>query len=176
MAKSPTAYIALLRAINVGGNNSLPMATVRDVFAAQGATSVSTYIQSGNVVFAHTLAEAKLTTQLAAALEAKAKFAVPVVLRTAAEWATAIDNNPYDEDRLYCTFLPAVPAKTALAKIDPAAFPDEKFTLIGRELYLSLPGIGNSKLAAALARALPGGTTRNWRTMQKLASMVAELP
>jgi uncharacterized protein (DUF1697 family) len=173
MAKR-TAYVALLRAVNVGGHNSLPMATLKKVMTAHGAASVATYIQSGNVVFTHSLAEAKLSSQLAAAIEAEVGFAVPVVLRTAAEWATAIANNPYDEP--YCTFLPAVPPKTALAGFDPKALPGEKFTLIGREVYMSLPGIGNSKLAAALSRALPGGTTRNWRTVQKLAAMLEALP
>ncbi len=172
------AYVALLRAINVGGRNSFAMAALRTVCAELGATHVATYIQSGNVVFKHPQRTiAKLTTQLAAAIAATAGFEVPVVLRTAAEWSFAIANNPFITDDVHCSFLPAVPPSTALAKIAPATFAPSRFSLVGREVYLSLPdGIGNSKLAGALARALPTATTRNWRTVVTLGEMLAELP
>lgn len=168
-------YVALLRAINVGGHNPLPMATLRGVFEELAATKVSTYIQSGNVVFAHAQrSAAKLTTQLAAAIAAAAGFEVPVVLRTADEWTAVIANNPFATDHAHCMFLPAAPAKTALAKIVPIA--PARFELIGREVFLDLPdGIGRSTLAGALARALPDATVRNWRTVQTLGEMVATI-
>ncbi len=113
-------YVALLRAINVGGRNSLPMEKLRNVLAEQGASSVATYIQSGNVVFSHSRrGAAKLTAQLASAITAAAGFEVPVMLRTRAEWTAAIANNPYGEADVHCAFLPAAPSKTALAKVDP---------------------------------------------------------
>jgi uncharacterized protein (DUF1697 family) len=166
-------YVALLRAINVGGRNMLPMAKLRGVFEALGATDVATYIQSGNVVFAHSQRTiAKLTTQLAAAIAVDAGFEVPVVLRTADEWKTTIANNPFAADHAHCMFLPAAPSKTALAKIVASA--PERFELVGREVFLELPdGIGRSKLAGAIARALPDATTRNWRTVVTLADMLA---
>jgi uncharacterized protein (DUF1697 family) len=170
-------YVALLRAINVGGRNSLPMEKLRNVLAEQGASSVATYIQSGNVVFSHSRrGAAKLTAQLASAITAAAGFEVPVLLRTRAEWTAAIANNPYGEADVHCAFLPAAPSKTALAKIDPKPFAPSKFTLVGRELYLYLPsGIGRSKLAGAISRALPDATVRNWRTVARLGEMLADL-
>jgi len=175
---SSLAHVALLRAINVGGRNSLPMATLRGVFEDLGARSVATYIQSGNVVFEHAQRSiAKLTTQLVAAITAEAGFEVPVILRTAAEWNALIAANPFGADDVHCSFLPAVPSRTALAKVAPDGYLPAKFALVGREVYLHLPsGIGRSKLAGAIARALPDATTRNWRTVVTLGEMLAELP
>jgi len=170
-------YVALLRGINVGGMHSLPMAKVRETFEAAGASSVATYIQSGNVVF---VAKAASAEKLCAALTKTAGFTVPVVLRTEAELTAVIANNPYPKsDAVQCAFLPETPAKTALAKIDAfdakACLPST-FTLAKREIYFDLPeGIGRDKLANTILRAVPDATVRNWRTVQKLATMVGEL-
>lgn len=173
-------YVALLRGVNVGGKHALPMAKVRATVEALGGQRVATYIQSGNVVFAAkpTQRAAKVTA-LATALAEVAGFAVPVVLRTAAEWSALIDANPYGTEHLHCAFLPAVPVGGALDKLaalDGDSYAPSRFAHRGREIYLDLPdGIGRAKLAAAVIRIVPDATVRNWRTVQQLAGMLAEL-
>jgi uncharacterized protein (DUF1697 family) len=175
------AYVALLRGINVGGKRSLPMAKVREAFEGAGARSVETYIQSGNVVFTHAQrSSAKLCTELATALVEPAGFAVPVVLRSATEWSGAIAATPYlDPEILHCAFLPEPPTAAQLAKIDKidrSAFLPSRFTVHGRHVYLELPdGIGRAKLAGAVLRVFPEATVRNWRTVQRLAELLAKL-
>jgi len=174
-------YVALLRGINVGGSRSLKMAILKTAFEKAGCTNVATYIQSGNVVFAHVeKSEAKLREILEAAIAKAAGFDVDVVLRTRSELAKVIENNPFarsDAERVYVFFLPSKPARDALATIDVKAFAPEAFRLVGREVYLSLPaGMGNSKLAAALMRKLKDATARNWRTTEKLVAMCSPAP
>src|SRR5690349_6103179 len=93
------------------------MATLRTTLEGAGATAVQTYIQSGNAVFVHAMkSEAKLVVQLAAAIKKAAGFDVPVVLRSAAEVAAVVENNPFPdagEDDLHVGFLPAIPAAVA---------------------------------------------------------------
>jgi uncharacterized protein (DUF1697 family) len=170
-------YVALLRGINVGGKHSLPMAKVKATFEAAGAANVATYIQSGNVVFT---AKSASADKLAAALTKTAGFAVPVVLRTEAEIAAVIADNPYPKsETVHCAFLPAAIAKPALAKIeafDAKPCLPSTFQLASREIYFDLPaGIGRDKLVGTILRAVPDATVRNWRTVGKLAGMVAEL-
>jgi uncharacterized protein (DUF1697 family) len=167
-------HVALLRAINVGRGRKLLMADVRAQFEAAGARDVTTYIQSGNIVFAHARPSAKLVAELEQRLAKVAGFEVPVVLRSGAEWSALIRDNPYakaDPDHLHVVVMQAKPPADALAKLDLAAFAPERCTLVGRDLYLHLPfGMGKSKLAVALGRAKPlaAATARNWRTVLKL--------
>lgn len=173
-------YVALLRGINVGGNRIIKMADLREMFAGAGARDVETYIQSGNVVFGHA---ARSATKLAADLEktilAETGFAVPVVLRSAAELAQVIAANPFakaDVDKLHISFLASALADDALGGVSARAFAPEQFSAAAREVYLHLPGgIGNSKLAVALmkVKALSSATARNWRTVLTLSEMAA---
>lgn len=156
------------------------MAKLREVMEAAGATKVETYIQSGNVVFAHAARSAgPLTTKLVAAITKAAGFPVPVMLRTAAELAAVIADNPYPAalpDKLHVMFCAAQPAASAFAKLDATAFAPETWAIGAREVYLHLPnGMGTSKLAVSASRlaALKDATARNWRTVQTLAGMIA---
>lgn len=166
------AYVALLRGINVGGKHALPMTIVRAAFEASGATNVATYIQSGNVVFT-------ATKPLVVSLDKAAGFHVPVITRSAADYAAAIAANPWATESMHCAFLPAAPVTAALAKlaaIDHATFAPSRVMQLGHHLYLDLPaGIGRDKLAAAVFRAFPDATTRNWRTVLKLQEMLESL-
>jgi uncharacterized protein (DUF1697 family) len=175
------AYVALLRGINVGGRHSLKMATLREVIEAAGGTKVETYIQSGNVVFGHAARTAgPLTTKLAAAITKAAGFPVPVILRTGAELAAVVADNPFTTapgDRLYVMFCAARPAASAFDKLDAKAFAPEAWAIGAREVYLHLPnGMGTSRLSVSMSRLAPlkEATARNWRTVQTLAEMVAE--
>ena len=157
------------------------MATLGEVIEAAGGTNVETYIQSGNAVFGHAArAPGPLQAKLAAAITKAAGFPVPVVLRTGAELASVIADNPFamaPAEHLHVMFCPAQPAATAFAKLDAKAFAPECWAIGAREVYLHLPnGMGKSKLAVSAARLAPlkDATARNWRTVQTLAGMIAD--
>jgi uncharacterized protein (DUF1697 family) len=90
-----TNYVALLRAVNVGGTGKLPMAELRAMCQSLGFANVRTYIASGNVVFSSKLSETAVKKKLERALETYAGKPVGVVIRTAAELAAVLDANPF---------------------------------------------------------------------------------
>lgn len=168
-----TAYVALLRAVNVGGTTSLPMADLRTLCERAGMAGVRTYIASGNVVFSSSSAEQEVQRALEAALEAHVGCPVGVVVRTAEEMAAVLAGNPFPHaapNRTVAIFLDAPPPADALAGASGRA--DEEIALGGREIYVHYPtGIGTSKLKIPAARA---GTARNINTIARLAAMAAE--
>ena len=173
-------YIALLRAINVGGTKKLLMAELRAMFEAAGCTDVRTYIQSGNVVFR---AEAALAARIPALIESEIAatkgFQVPVVTRTAAELDAVVDGNPFlaagaDPAQLHVGFLAEAPAAARIAELDPDRSPQDAFEVRGREVYLHFPnGTARSKLTVDYFDRTLGTTItiRNWRTVGKLLEM-----
>ena len=162
-------YIALLRGINVGGHHIIKMADLRNMFTNAGAKDVATYIQSGNVVFSHARAASTLVGHLEKHIEKAAGFKVPVILRTADEWQALVDANPFPAEWVYVFFLGAVTPVTV-----KAAAP-ERYEVIGRDVYVYLPdGVGRSKLAGLLGKALPNATNRNWRTVLQLHAMASQ--
>ncbi len=175
-------HVALLRGINVGGKNQLPMATLAEMFRVEGAAGVTTFIQSGNVVFD---APVKLAGAIGAGVERRIEqqlsLRVPVVLRSAAELAAAVERNPFvaargDEDELHVMFLAARPTPAQARALDPARSPGDQFALVGRDLYLRLPnGVARSKLTNAyFDKALATvSTARNWRTVLKLLELAS---
>jgi uncharacterized protein (DUF1697 family) len=172
-----TRYIALLRGINVGKAHQIDMPRLREVLTARGHESVRTHLRSGNVLLDSTLGEKKLAVDLSAAIEEEFGFAVPVVLRTAAELAAVVAADPLgavatDPKRYQVTFLPEKPAAKAVSDLPPADVGE--YVVRGRELYLWLPdGIANTPLAAWKWDRLLGvpGTARNWNTVTKLVEL-----
>ena len=176
-------HVALLRGVNVGGNNRLSMKDLTAMFEAAGCTQVRTYIQSGNVVFAATPAVAKrLRKALATALEDCLGRSVPVVLRTAAEMEALGRDNPFhasgaDPSTLCVGFLADPPTDAGLAKLDRGRSATDEFEVRGSEIFLRYPlGLAKSKLTNAYFDKALGTacTVRNWRTVQALTSMAAE--
>ena len=168
-------HIALLRGINLGGKNKLPMKELVALFEAAGCTDVQTYIASGNVIF-NAKSVAGLADKISAAIQKKHKLAVPVVLRTAKELADTVRKNPFDEEHTHVMFLAESPAKSAVSKLDPKRADGEDFAVVGKDLYLFLPhGVGRTKLSNAyFDRALNTvGTLRNFRTVKKLVELTA---
>ena len=168
-----TAFIALLRAVNVGGTGKLPMAELRAMCEAAGFKNVRTYIASGNVVFDSAHAEAQVKAALEAALHAYAGKPVGVCVRTAAEMAAVRDDDPFPEaprNRTVAIFLDAPPPPDAA---DHAVGQrDEQIALGLREIYVLYDeGMGTSKLRIPAAKA---GTARNMNTVAKLAAMATE--
>jgi uncharacterized protein (DUF1697 family) len=177
---SRTSYVALLRGINVGGKNKLPMADLAAMFTAAGCSGVRTYIQSGNVVFEAPAAVAgAVSGEVGRAIEAGFGYRIPVILRTAEELGAVLRNNPFlaagaDPQTLHVTFLSAEPLPARVAALDPGRSPPDELVVQGREIYLRCPnGYGNTKLTNAYFDAKLAATTtvRNWQTVEKLAEM-----
>ncbi|MDQ1746453.1 MAG: hypothetical protein QOD07_716 [Frankiaceae bacterium] len=165
-------WIGLLRAVNVGGR-ALPMPVLSGVVAGLGGKDVRTYLQSGNVVFS---ASRQVASSLSGALSNAAGFDVPVLLRSAAELAAVVADQPLDGpvSAWHVTFLESRPAAAAVAALDPSAYGGDSFLVRGREVYLRTPGgYGRTKLTNAFFERKLGvvATTRNWRTVCALAEM-----
>src|SRR5215469_5751849 len=189
-------HVALLRGINVGGVK-LAMADLRQLLSSLGHTDVTTYIQSGNVVFtpshsgpSHSGASPSDTAALAGALRAAiaAEFGIdtPVIVVTRAELSDVISANPYRDEPnpryVHAVFLPAELDEAAHNQIKRAQEQArsqgsrDEVALIGRTLYMHTPdGFGTSELAktflAKRASPVAAGTARNWNTVTKLLSL-----
>ncbi|MDX0137945.1 DUF1697 domain-containing protein [Sinorhizobium meliloti] len=168
-------YVALLRAVNVGGTGKLAMADLKAVCDELGFAGAKTFIHSGNVVFRSDLPEPAVQAKLEQALAAKMGKAPGVLLRSrrqlddiAARAERFLDAKP---NLLLITFLPEPPPADALDKL---VAPDgEEVRIDGREIYVHYPnGSGRSKLKLP---ALRPGTARNLNTIRKLAEMAAAM-
>lgn len=175
-------HIALLRGINVGGRNKLPMKDLAAMFDAAGCGDVRTYIQSGNVVFTAPKALARRVPQLVgAAITEQFGYTIPVVLRSVEELAAVVAANPYEvseeEERLlHVAFLEKVPTAEAVASLDPERSPRDEFVVNGGEIYVRYAkGVADSKLTNAYfdARLKTISTARNWRTTKKLLELAS---
>ena len=178
--KATNTYVALLRGINVGGKKKIAMADLRSLFSELGFEDVVTYIQSGNVVFRTSRADADaLSAKIEREIAAVFGIKPAVLLRMPKELTTIAERNPYlsrnaDLSKLHVVFLDHAPAKRAAAALDTERSPGDEFTLKGREIYLHLPnGAGRSKLTIDyFERALGArATQRNWKTLLRLIEL-----
>lgn len=182
MSKEASTFVALLRGINVGGKNKLPMSTLAKFFLDAGASNVTTYIQSGNVVF-HCRATAldSIRAAVAAQLRKECNISSAIVLRTSTELDRIVQQNPFlkagaDPDALHVVFLQDRPGATQAKTLQNHPSPGDSLVCNGREVYLHLPnGVAKSKLTNAyFDRALgTTSTVRNWRTVRKLVELCA---
>jgi uncharacterized protein (DUF1697 family) len=169
-----TKYIALLRAVNVGGTGKLPMARLKSLCNDAGFVRVETYIASGNVVFESAASRSRVKAALEARLLADAGKPVGVVVRTASEMAAVLKANPFrkaEPKNAYAIFFDErLPRDT----LDHAAGQSaEKMHLGEREIFVHYPGgMGRSKLRIPAATR---GTARNMNTVGKLAEMASQL-
>jgi uncharacterized protein (DUF1697 family) len=169
-----TAFVALLRAVNVGGTGKLAMSDLKAICEAAGLERVRTYIASGNVVFRTDLGEAEVRAAIEAGLLTHAGKPVGVLVRSAEEMAAVRDANPFPErapNRTVAIFLDAAPPADALALA--TGLNGEEMRLGRREIYVHYgDGMADSKLRIPAATA---GTARNMNTVAKLAEMAREL-
>lgn len=165
-----STYIALLRAVNVGGTGKLPMAELKRMCESAGFTAVRTYIASGNVVFDSTMSKAQVKATLEAALLQYAGKPVQAIVRTAPELADVLAGNPFPQaapNRTVAIFLDSAPPADTLEKLSGQK--DEEVELGKREIYVHYgEGMGQSKLKI---RAASEGTARNINTVAKLVEM-----
>ena len=177
-----TAFVVLLRGVNVGGKNKLPMADFRDLLEAEGGEDVASYIQSGNAVLRHSAPADALAEQIAAAMQSRLNLDISVLVQTADEFRKTVSDNPLDVQdadpkTLHVWFL-REPARAAdTARLADLAADTERFALTTSAFFLHAPaGIGRSKLAANVEACLGvAATARNWRSIQKLGDMLADL-
>ncbi|MGH3682138.1 MAG: DUF1697 domain-containing protein [Natronosporangium sp.] len=185
------SHVALLRGINVGGRNRVAMADLRQLLTSLGHTDVSTYIQSGNVVFtaADVRAPAALAAELERAIADRLGVAPRVVVRTRKELAAVVRDNPYPDEpnpkAVHAVFLTGDPEPELAGAVADAGRRATELgsrdtaRLVGRTLFLHTPdGFGRSKLAELLIAHTSGngpgrvaGTARNWSTVLKLVTL-----
>lgn len=167
-----TAYVALLRAVNVGGRGKLPMSALKAMCVAEGFRQIQTYIASGNVVLSTDRSALEVKEALENALNAHAGKPIGVIVRTADEMADVLNANPFPEaplNRTVAMFLDAPPPADALDKIKDRR--NEDVRLGKREIYVAYgSNMGRSKLKIPAAAA---GTARNFNTIAKLAELAA---
>lgn len=172
-------YIALLRAVNVG-QNILKMDRLRDLCAELAFRNVTTYVQSGNVVFEADGSPPECREAIEKRLAGQTRLPVTVIVRTPAELGSIIRLNPFlqdksvDRSKLHVTFLPGAPAKGSRSKLSAIAAGADQFRLSGKDVYLYCPGgYGESKLSNSAIEKSFGvrATTRNWNTVNRLYEM-----
>jgi uncharacterized protein (DUF1697 family) len=163
-----TKYVALLRAVNVGGTGKLPMTELKSMCESSGFLNARTYIASGNVVFESKLPEVAVKAELEKCLASYAGKPVEVLVRTGPEMAAILAKNPFKSRAANATvaiFLDERPPKDALKSITGQA--EEEVALGTREIYVHYgAGMGRSKLKIPAAKR---GTARNMNTVAKLA-------
>jgi uncharacterized protein (DUF1697 family) len=181
MRRMSATYLALLRGINVGGKNKLPMRDLTTLFEEAGCDHVRTYIQSGNVLFtAVPDVAAALPHLIAAQIAARFGYQTPVILRTTAQMAGVVRNNPFlaqhlSETALHVLFLAGRPDAERIARLDPDRSPPDAFIAQDQQVYLHLPqGAARTRLTNAYFDAALDtvSTQRNWRTVTTLLSLM----
>ena len=177
-------FVALLRGINVGGNNIIPMAELKVLFGDLGMKNTRTLLQSGNVVFeTKAVPAATLAKKIADAIRKRFKVDIEIVVRTAKDLRHAVAKNPFadaardDPSHLLIAFIAGTPSPTAAKAFATAKFAPERFHL-GDELYAHYgAGIGKSKVPSTFVEKTLGtrATARNWNTVTKLIAIADEL-
>lgn len=169
-----TRYVALLRGINVGGRRTVPMSALRDAFEALGFAEVSTYIQSGNVLFS---SDGQVSPpELQAALADRFDLDIDVMVRTSSDLQAIVAACPFpvsDTKLLHVGFMAHPPDPANVQRLDLEPFAPDTAEVRGTEIYFSLPnGMGRTKLAGYVDRRLAVPTTiRNWNTTAKLLEL-----
>jgi uncharacterized protein (DUF1697 family) len=176
-----TRYAVLLRAVNVGGNNKVPMPRLRELAEGLGYTDVATYVQSGNLVVSASVKKAaEIEQAVAEVIRTDLGVDIAVMVRSRKDLAAVIAGNPFgdfadDPRRLLVNFLTSQPAAAKLEVLDREEFAPERYEFGDRCMYQWFPdGVGRSKLATAPWDRRLGvrGTGRNWRTVTTLLDML----
>lgn len=171
-----TATILLLRGINVGGHNRLPMADLRSAALASGATRAETYLQSGNLVVTGPVDPATL----AAAIEKTHGFAPAILARSLAHWRRIVADNPFPEvtdPKALHLFCLSGSSTTSAADLTARAGPEERVLVTDSEVYLHSPKyLSGSLIADKMDRLMQTPTTaRNWRSVTAILALAETL-
>ena len=166
-------YVAMLRGINVRSRTRVAMGDLVDLITGAGGTGVSTYVQSGNAIFAAAArSPGRLEHTIETATEEQLGMRVRVLIRTPRQLAAVVAANPFGApDGVHVTFLAERPAADRRRAVEGRAFPPDECRVIGREVYVRCPkGYGRTKLNNAYMEKQLGvaATTRNWNTVVAL--------
>lgn len=165
-------YVALLRAVNVGGTGKLPMADLQRICADAGFTNIETYIASGNVLFDSKVGPTAIKSTLESRLLKYSGQQIGVLVRSSSEMKAVLEANPFEATEpkhTYVIFLDERPPRDTLEKATGRV--DEELRLGKQEIYVAYPnGMGRSKLKIPAAK---GGTARNLNTVSKLVEMAS---
>jgi uncharacterized protein (DUF1697 family) len=179
-----TTYISILRGINVSGKNLIKMDALQKMYKELCFDSITTYIQSGNIVFRSVEAKLeKLEKEISSQIKNNFGFDVPVIVLTIDNLQQIIDDNPFSKDQskdqnfLHITFLSSSPAKYDIKAIEEKRLSGEEIVIIENAVYLYCPnGYGNTKLNNTFleTKLKVRATTRNWKTANKLLQIARE--
>ena len=171
-------YISILRGINVSGKNLIKMADLRSSFEKMGFKQVSTYIQSGNIIFfAKQMQEDVIEQTISQHLKKDFGFEIPIIVLTKDALENIIERNPFAKDPdkdpafIHVTFLASTPGNFNISEIESKKQDGEEFLLTDNSIYLYCPnGYGNTKLNNNFfeKKLQVKATTRNWRTTNEL--------
>ena len=176
-----STHVALLRGINLGGKNAVPMAELRRYAEEAGGANARTYVQSGNLVFTAQHA-APIAAVISARIEENLGLTIPVVLVTADELRDIAAGNPYlregvPEKEVHLILLSETPPPDRVANLDPDRSPPDRYTVAGRAIYHHAPnGLARTKLTNAYLDRTLGvvSTSRNWRTIGSILALCAD--
>lgn len=177
-----TIYIALLRGINVSGHNKIKMVELKQLFIDLGFNEVTTYIQSGNVIFqSEELATNKIEQIIIEAIEKKFGYSIKVLVLTKNDLKTIFESNPFiqreniDITKLHVTILKTKPETEGIESIENLIVTsDDEFKILNKSVFLYCPnGAGNTKLTINLfeKKLKTVATSRNWKTITKLVEL-----
>jgi len=166
-------YVVLLRAINVGGNNLLPMKELTPILETEGFTNIKTVLQTGNIILS---SDGDPTAKIVALIADNFGFSPATLCLSAEQFSHYVDINPYPEFEgkfvhyYFCQQTPSLDD----ARIKTLAKESEHYQLIGNMFYLHAPeGIGRSKLVASIEKCLGvAGTGRNANTVKKIYALL----
>lgn len=176
-------YVALLRGINLGNRNRVPMGELRTALGERAFSGVRTHLQSGNVVFDHpSTGPDVLADELAGIVTERFGVRAAVLVRTADEIADVVERNPLgarpnDPAKFLVAFLASDPDPHRVRELEERDFGGDRVWVSGREAYLWCPGgLRDSELGRLAWDKQLGvtATARNWNTVLRLASMAAQ--
>lgn len=173
-------YVALLRAINVGGHGKVGMSELRDAIASAGFEDVRTILQTGNVVFlSRASSTSSMEKRLASVAAEKCGVTTEFFVRTAVEWPSILEGNPFtreaidDPQRLIVMLLRDAPSMDAIEALRAAIRGRERVDVKGREAFVYPDGMGTSKLTNTVIekKLATRATARNWNTVMKIQAV-----
>jgi uncharacterized protein (DUF1697 family) len=173
-------YVALLRSVNVAGHGRIAMNELRASFERLGFANVTTYIQTGNVLFsASSRSEHGVAAAIEEQLDADLGDSPAVIVRSVPELVRIGGSSPYAKAgatpaRHHVTFLASAPTKKALAALDLPPSGHDELVVEGREIYVYTPdGYAGTKYTGTFLERRLGvvSTTRNWNTVTKLCEL-----
>lgn len=172
-------WVALLRAVNLGARNKVPMAELRTLLADAGYGDVRTYIASGNVLLDGPRGRSTVAGELERLIADAFQLETTAVMRTPKELAAVVAGHPFgaDTSQSHVVFLAAEPKSSTAEQLAAADHSPDQALLAGAHVYLRYPaGVQGSRLSAARLERLLGvpGTHRNWRTVAKLAELSSD--